>query len=544
MAYNKNMQTDCSAYCLIRQRLTQNPDFPAVTFRGRSMTRRALSDAVEALAAGLSERGVVQGDSVAIYLPNLPQAVVAFYALQKIGAVANMIHPLIPAEGVVKICRACGTRYVFLADVLAADKLGALLNAGLTPIVCRFQDVLSFAEGVLFGLKTRKKLKNAPLRDCLSYRELLARGKGQRVAEPVISSDDTAVYLHSGGTTGEPKTIELSHRALNELANSLQPVIEGEQIGSILAILPLFHGFGLGVCMHTALALGIDVHLVPRFSAKEVAAMIDKYRIGVLAGVPTMYEKLLEEPAFRKAELKSLQRLFCGGDKLNAAFKQKFDAFLAEKGVNAELQEGYGLTEVVTVCALTPRGDQSDGVGQPLKGMRLKVVDASGKELPAGKKGELLVLAPTRMKGYLNDPASTEASFVRDRDGIWVRTGDCCYLDDIGNIHFVERMKRTVKIAGVNVYPAEIERIVHTVPGVERCCVVDRIEGGKTLLDLYVIAERNVDRQILEKIDRKLMKYNRPSRIIYRQSFPTTAVGKIDYNALRRESEGATNKVF
>ena len=499
----------------------------------------------DALAAYLYNLGIRKNHSVAINLPNFAQAIIAFYAINKCGAIANIIHPLIPTDGLIPLIKKTKAKYLFTMDIFLKDKVDALLSQGITPIVCSINDYSNLYKKPIISLATRNKTKSIKNNDNLLYYSQAIKSMSQykNIEYPSINDGDDAVVLHSGGTTGEPKSIRLSNYALNSLAISLKDLMNytPDTFRTILAVLPLFHGFGLGVCMHSCLTAGYRLVLVPSFKPKNAIKLIKKHKISIIAGVPTMYAKMLEEKTFRGDKLKYLEYLFCGGDKLSVSLKTEFDRRLKECGSIAELLEGYGLTEVVTVCTVNRVNDVvANSVGKPLSSIHLKIIDADNNTLPPNCDGEICVTGNTLMSGYLDDEVATKECFLCDDDGVvWVKTGDCGYLDHNNNLFFKDRLKRLIKISGMNIFPAEIESLVNTLKEIKHSCVKEYTENNKTYLELFIVLNPNYtcDKSLLDKINTllksQLIKYSIPKKITERKSLPLTKIGKVDYNKVK-----------
>jgi long-chain acyl-CoA synthetase len=286
-----------------------------------------------------------------------------------------------------------------------------------------------------------------------------------------------SVILYSGGTTGTPKGIMLSDWNFNALTQALNWQLPGGVApgDKVLSILPLFHGFGLGVTANLFLTKGGCCILVPKFSADEVVKVLLKKKPQIIAGVPTLFEALSVHPKIGKVTFSELKGCFGGGDKVPETVKKRFDEVLSAGGGSVELVEGYGLTETVTACTLLPAGQyRKDSIGVPMPGIRAKVVEPdTTRELPMGEEGELCITGPTNMIGYMNAPEETAETIRRHEDGReWVHTGDLCSMDTDGFIYFKMRLKRMVKVSGIAVYPPQVEETLRQHEAVRDVCVV------------------------------------------------------------------------
>lgn len=519
-------------------------DKKVIATLGNELSQKEVIKEIKALSNSLIDLGVKEGDSVAINLPNFAEAIIAFYAINRIGAVANIIHPLLPTNALIDLVKKTSAKYLFTPDIFLKDKLQALLDNNISPIVCSVSHYAKGLRKTVMNIALRGKRKTLKAHNLIYYSELVKAGydKNYEINNSMTEKSD-AIILHSGGTTGEPKSIVLSNGAMNNLSDSLTEIVAADRNEShvMLMVLPLFHGFGLGVCMHTVLTKGYSIVMMESFNAKKAIELIKKYNVSAIAGVPTMYDKLLHQKTFEGEHLKNLKYLFCGGDKLPYALKTKFDDVLQKWGSKAELQEGYGLTEVVTVCTVNRKGESEVGsVGSPLKGIKLKICDFnSGEELAPMQIGEICVSGITTMNRYYQDEETTAKTLRKDSNGeIWVHTGDCGYLNEKGKLFFKERLKRLVKISGVNVFPAEIEMLVSSHEAVKYAAIKEYKVDGKSNLELFIVLNdgyvynQDLEDSILRLCKEKLIRYSIPRKITVKDSLPLTAIGKVDIKAL------------
>ena len=313
----------------------------------------------------------------------------------------------------------------------------------------------------------------------------------------------------------------------------------------MLAAMPIFHGFGLGVCIHSMLANGGRCILVPRFTAQSYAKLITKYKCNFIAGVPTLYEALLRLPSMDGKDLSCLKGVFSGGDSLSIELKKKFDAFLRDHNASIQIREGYGTTECVTASCLTPTHTAKEGsIGLPFPDTYYKIVRPdTDEELPYGEEGEILLAGPTVMKEYINHPEDTARTLRTHSDGLtWVYTGDLGFMDEQGFIYFKGRIKRMIVTSGYNVYPAQLENILDAHEFVRMSCIIGVPDPYKMRkIKAFVALKDGVEatdqtKQILLDYCRKnIAKYAMPYDIEFRDALPTTLVGKVAYRKLEEE---------
>ena len=525
------------------------PNYVAFDFMGKPTTYKKLVQEVETCAKALKTIGVREGDKVTIAMPNCPQAIYLFYAINLVGGIANMVHPL-SAEKEIEF-------YLNESESVTAITLDQFYNKFesvrkntkvVNIIIASIKDALAqpIKAGYMLtqGRKIEKIPEDAPvirwkefkrLSRCCFYDYKISR-----------TADDPAVILYSGGTTGTTKGIVLTNKNFNALG---QQVIAANPMfrpgDKMLAAMPIFHGFGLGVCIHTMLTQGGRCVLVPRFTAKSYSKLITKYKCNFIAGVPTLYEALLRLPNMEKADLSSLKGVFSGGDSLTIELKKKFDKFLYDHKAVIQIREGYGTTECVTASCLTPPTMHREGsIGLPFPDTYYKIVTpGTDEELPYGEEGEILLAGPTVMREYLHHPEETAQTLRRHADGLtWVYTGDLGVMDADGFVYFRGRRKRMIITSGYNVYPAQLENILEAHEAVQRCCIIGVPDSYKmqkvkafVMLKPGFPATEETKQSILAHCRKNIAKYAMPYDVEFRENLPTTLVGKVAYRVLEDE---------
>ena len=525
------------------------PDNIAFDFMGASTTYKKMLQDIEQCAKALRTIGVREGDAVTIALPNCPQAIQCFYAVNRVGAVANMIHPLSSEKEIEFYLNESGSVTVITLDqfygkIEAIRQNTKVVNVVLASIKDELSPMIKAGYMLTQGRKMEKIPEDAPV---IRWADFLKLGNAcfwnytvQRAAE------DPAVVLYSGGTTGTTKGIVLTNLNFNALAAQIVGVNQMFRPGDkMLAAMPLFHGFGLGVCIHSMLANGGRCILVPRFTAASYAKLITKYRCNFIAGVPTLYEALLRLPSMEKADLSCLKGVFSGGDSLSVELKKKFDKFLYDHKAVIQVREGYGTTETVTACCLTPPHMAKEGsIGLPFPDTYIKIVKPdTDEELPYGEEGEVLLAGPTVMKEYLHHPEETAHTLRKHADGLtWVYTGDLGMMDADGFVFFKGRIKRMIISSGYNIYPAQLENILDGHELIQMSCIIGvpdpyRMQRVKAFVTLKpgVPANEETKNSILEYCKKYIAKYALPKDIEFRDELPKTLVGKVAYRKLEEE---------
>ena len=525
------------------------PNYVAFDFMGRSTTYKELIDEIERCAKALKTIGVRENDRVTIAMPNCPQAIYMFYAVNLVGAVANMIHPLSAEKEIEFYLNESESVTAITLDQFYHKFEAVRENTKVVNIIiASVKDALSqpIKAGYMLteGRKIKKIPKEAPVirwHDFLRLsRACFYRYKVER------QSDDPAVILYSGGTTGTTKGIVLTNKNFNALSQQIVATNPMFRPGDkMLSAMPLFHGFGLGVCIHSMLAQGGRCILVPRFTAQSYAKLITKYRCNFIAGVPTLYEALLRLPSMDGADLSCLKGVFSGGDSLSIELKKKLDKFLYDHHATIQVREGYGTTETVTACCLTPPTMFKEGsIGIPFPDTYIKIVTpGTDEELPYGQEGEILLAGPTVMKEYMKHPEETAQTLRRHADGLtWVYTGDLGTMDDEGFIYFRGRAKRMIISSGYNVYPGQLENILDAHEKVQMSCVIGvpdpyRMQKVKAFVKLAadVPATEETKQELLDYCRKHIAKYAMPYDIEFKDDMPKTLVGKVAYRVLEEE---------
>jgi len=529
-----------------------HPDVIAYEFMGGHTNYAKLVEQIHACARALRQIGIKPEDRVTICMPNAPQTVVMFYAVNMVGAIANMVHPL-SAEGEIEF-------YLNDSESVAALTLDQFYGkfASIrknTPylkhlIIADVADALSPLMRVGYKLTQGRKIPKVPRdADVVLWKDFIAAGKGFAGDPRVTRVDDQpAVILYSGGTTGITKGILLSNLNFNALAAQIIATNPIWTLGDkMLAIMPMFHGFGLGVSIHSMLANGGCCILVPRFTPQTYAELLRKHKPNFIAGVPTLYEALLRIPNLENLDLSCLKGVFSGGDSLPIELKRRFDRFLREHGCKVEVREGYGTTECVTASCLTPLTKAKEGsIGIPFPDTYYKIVKVGGEEeVPYGMEGEICLAGPTVMLEYVKHPQETAQTRRVHRDGLtWIHTGDLGVMDEEGYIYFRQRIKRMIVTSGYNVYPSQIENVLDAHEAVHMSCVIGVRDPYKMQkVKAYIVLKPGYEpseatrQMLLDYCKKHIAKYAMPYDIEFRQDLPKTLVGKVAYRVLEEEME-------
>lgn len=535
-------------YETIRESASKYPNNIAYSFLGLKSSYEKFLHDIDHVAAFLIEKGLKKGDKITICMPNVPSALIAFYAVNKMGALASMIHPLSTAKEIEYYLKESRSRWALTLDVFYPNFQEILDRSNVEKlIIATLPDYLSAVKGFLFKLTKGRKIKKIPSGDqrIIYWKDILSANIGNREFD-TVSPDEAAVILFSGGTTGMPKGILLSSKNINALG--LQTSVRGKMDAGdkMLSILPIFHGFGLAIGVHAVLMNGATSILIPKFDASTLAENIAKERPQFMAGVPTLYEALLREKRVQNVDFSCFKLMAAGGDSLPLATKKRFDEFILGRGAQKTLLEGYGLTESVTANCLMPDDIYKEGsVGIPFPDMELKIVKmGTSEELPYGEEGEICVHGPTVMLGYMNAPEENNRALQKHEDGrVWLHTGDLGKMDEEGFVYFSLRMKRLIKVSGMGVYPPEIEDSLTEHPDVALSCAIgipDDYQMHKVKAFVVLKTDRDpeeVKTELFAKCKKELNRWSQPVEIEIRDSLPLTKIGKVDYTELEKEEQ-------
>lgn len=521
----------------------------AYEFQGKKTNYKHFLNKIEVLGKAYKSIGIDEGDMVTVCMPNTPQGVDTFYALNRIGAVPAMIHPLSAVGEIAFYINSTHSKAVLVVDLFYEKVLEALkqVKHPVKVVVAHIKDELPFPLNMLYPLTVKKKPAPLPKdnKNVIDWSDFISGGKKVKLSDKFPKAEDTAVILFSGGTTGTSKGIRLTNLNMNALAAQVAAnagfTMEGLRMFSVM---PLFHGFGLGVGIHTALMASGTCIIIPQFTIKTYARDVKKYKPNVIVGVPTLYEALLRSEGF-DFDLSFLRGMFCGGDSLSVELKKKVDKFLKDHNATIQVREGYGTTECVTASCLTPYDTYREGsIGIPLSDTYYSIVNPNNDiELPYGEEGEICICGPTVMKGYLNNAEETASTLRRHEDGnLWLHTGDLGYMDEDGFVYYKQRMKRLIIVSGINVYPSQVENAIDAHPDVLLSCAVGIPDPYKMhVVKAFVVLRQGVEpsdkikEEIIENCKKNVSRYGVPREIEFRTELPKTLVGKVAYRVLEEE---------
>lgn len=549
---------DFSLYKLIEYTSSRHLNNISYNYYGNKKTYHEFLKQIDEAARAFKALGIKHKDIVSICMPNTPEAIISFYALNKIGAISNLIHPLSGENEIKNFLNKTNSKYIVSIDV-SCGKIENIIDKTKIKkiIVVSAADSMPVYLGAFYKtmnihkttLNALNKLVGKNKDKILPWSDFIKLGKSYtKEIDDGFKGKDVAAILYSGGTSGEPKGVELTNLNLNAIAmQAFEACATLNEKDKVLAIMPIFHGFGLAVCVHTVQYFGGTSILIPQFSAKEFDKLLKRYEPNVLIGVPTLYEALLKNKNMVNYEMPYLKCAISGGDTLSISLKKKVDEFFQTHGADIQIREGYGLTECGSVSCLTPdRYYRVGSIGIPLPDTYYKIVQPStDKELPYGEEGEIVISGPTVMKGYYRSRKETKMTLNKHKDGlIWLHTGDQGVMDKDGFIYYKQRIKRMIISSGYCIYPQYIENVIDEHKDVFTSCVIGikhpyKVEVAKAFVVLKdgVKPSEAVLNSIKQHCQKNLSRYSWPYEYEFRDELPKTLVGKVAYNVLQHEEE-------
>ena len=539
---------DISIYEYLERHYIKNEYTIAINYYNQKITYKELINKIDICAKSLVSYGVRENDVVSICLPNVPEAVIAFYAINKIGAIANMIHPL-SSELEIKDSLIKTNTVLFITLNITFNKVENIIDETkiYKTIIVSPKDSMPTFLGLGYMLSKELKLKIPKSNEkYMLWSDFILKGeKYNKNIKKDRSSKDDAAILHSGGTTGTPKNIVLTNGNINTVMEDAKIVFSYlDSKDTFLSILPLFHCFGLVVNICAPLILGSTIALIPQFDAKRFDKIIKKFRPTVLLGVPTLFEALTKNPYMINYDMSYVSTVVSGGDSLTEEKNNEVNKFLKEHNSKARIIQGYGMTETTGPASLGfNNSDKPGSIGIPIPGVEIKILNIDTyEEMKYGEIGEICITGQTVMSRYLDNKEETDNIIkIHEDKKRWVHTGDLGYMDEDGVLFYVQRLKRMIISSGYNVYPSHIEKVLENHKYVESCGVIGvpdpyKIEVPKAFIVLKKGIEPTIDvtKELKEYCYKNLSKYMIPKKIEYRENLPKTLVGKIDYRKLEK----------
>lgn len=544
-----------SAYKLIEYTASKHLNNISYNYYGNKKTYHEFLKQIDEVARAMKAIGVKHKDVVSICMPNTPEGIISFYAANKIGAVASMIHPLSAENEIKHYLNISKTEYLITVD-FAFNKVNNIIkDTKLKKVITvSVADSMPMPMVPIYVATKGYKIRLEKNDKRISWKEFIKLGKEYtKEIDDDFKGKDLAAILYSGGTTGTPKGVLLTNLNLNASAmQNFEHVACLKDKDKVLAIMPIFHGFGLSVCIHCVQYFGGTSILLPQFNAKTFDKILKKYEPNVIVGVPTLFEAMTKNKNFNSMKLDYVTCVISGGDSLSSGLKKKFDEWLEKHHSSTTIREGYGLTECCAASCFTPLNHYREGsIGIPYPDTYYKIVeDGTEDELPYGQEGEIVITGPTVMQGYIRNKKETKQTLRKHKDGrVWLHTGDQGIMDKDGFVYFKGRLKRMIITSGYCVYPNNIENVIDSHPNVSMSCVIGiphpyKVTAAKAFIVLKEGVEENEETldSIKKIVEKNLAKFSWPCEYEFRKELPKTLVGKVAFNVLVHEEEMKTKE--
>ncbi len=534
---------------LFDQRADKYASKTALIFYGNKISYKKLKELIDRFATALADLGVIKGQTVALYLLNCPQYVIAYFAALKVGAKVTPISPVYTSKEVKHQLEDSEAETIICQDILYdnVEKTGISLKNVILTNIAEYLPLLKkqlgkSALGKIYGemhVPTPKYMEEAGL---LKFQTLIKKYPPRPPKIEIQPREDIAVLPYTGGTTGLPKAAILTHHnivSLQAQTVSFWPIFEeGKEV--VIAFLPFFHIYGQVVVMLNGLVQGATLVLFTTPDIDDILSAMERYQASGFYGVPTLFEYLKDYEKTDRVNWKRLKLIACGADTLHESTIKDW-----ERRTGTKILEGYGMTETTAVSHSTPYDRPKSGsFGVPIPGVTAAVVDADGTEFKGiDEVGELILHGPNMMQGYWKRPEETKDSII-DIDGKkWLRTGDLVRMDEEGYFHFFDRKRDLIKYKGYSVFARHVEEVLYRHPQIKAAGVVG-VPDPKVgqLIKAYVVLQSDArgkisEEEIMEFCRQNLAYYKVPKIIEFRGELPKTDVGKVSRRELREEAE-------
>lgn len=518
----------------------------AIVYFGKSITYKNLDKKINAFARSLKQDGIKKGDIITVCMPNTPEAIIAFYAINKIGAIANMIHPLSGQQEIKNYLREVNSKMIITIDSSYNKITNIADETNLQKIVLVSPaDSMPIWTKMAYKFSQRKNKLTHDIR-AISWDNFIKNGSNyNKEIEEEYEKNRTAVILHTGGTTGIPKGVELTDDNFNSMVEQfLQTANNFERNDRMLTIMPVFHGFGLCSSVHLPLSAGVMINLIPKLNSKKLDKLITKYKPNHIIGVPTLFKGIINNKKLKKVDLSFLKYVVSGGDLVKDSLENDINDFLKEHNSSAKLSKGYGLSEAVAGATFAYNGyNNPTSVGIPMVATNLKIVKSGTNiEVENGEIGEICLYGPSIMKGYYHNETETNSSI---KNG-WLHTGDLGYYEN-DSLYFAQRKGNMIISSGVNVYPSNIEEVIEKHDSVSACAVIGIYHPYKIQVPkAYIVLKEGYEltdelkKEIENLCKKNLNVYSVPYRYEFRDKLPQTLLGKINKKELEQGEKSKT----
>lgn len=553
-------------YDYLLSTITNQNDIGIIYYE-KGISYKEIIENIDKVAKSLVAMGIREGDIVTLCIPTTPETVYLFYALNRIGAVANMIDPRTNVERIQHFINNSQSKYVFAVDIYS-EKISKALDGTKVEqaVITSASTSLPTAKKVAYNLAVKAKETlgkvEATTKDkrFISWGEFINKGKGQaNIKDSVYKENTPAGIVYTGGTTGIPKGAMLSNEDLISQAINMKYAFKDENHGKgyrFLNIMPPFIAYGLACGLSSILCMGLKVDIIPKFDPEKFDELIIKNRPEAILGVPSFFEKLMDSKKLDNVDLSFLKVVLVGGDALNTEVEEKINEFLSKHNCNIKITKGYGMTEVSAAATYTSTNESNDigSVGIPMVNNNVMVINPeTGEYCGYNEPGEIYINAPTTMLGYLNNEEETKNVKKEINGETWVKTSDVGKVTENGQVMVLDRIKRMViRPDGHNVFPSQIENVIAKHPAVDKVAVVgikhDNQKNGE-IPTAFIVLKENIDEsesKIIDEIEEISVRFlpERDKALEYYivNELPLTSIGKVDFNKIKEEQTPIINE--
>lgn len=543
----------CTTYELLWQSNRKYNDNIALSYLGKEISYRNLFANIEKTAKAFSAIGIKEGDIVVMVTVTTPETVYAIYALNRLGAVANMVDPRTSAEGIKEYIAEVQAKYALILDVVYDKAMQIIDNTSVeTVIVVSPADSLSVIKKNLYRLSHRRKISDSKTAAVfMVWDDFLSRGETVDYKIAPYVKNRCCIMVHTGGTTGTPKCVMLSNENINALViQSIDTEIDMKRNHTWLDIMPPFIAYGFGMGLHLPLVIGMKIFLVPQFDPFKFDELLLKYKPIHMIGVPSYWGTILKSKKLKNADLSYMIAPTVGGDSMPPVLEKEANAFLKAHGCHTKITKGYGMTEVCAgVAGTVNKNNEIGSVGIPFPQTIISIFKPdTEEELSYGQVGEVCIAGPNVMLGYYNNESATTKMIRVHKDGIsWVHSGDLGYMNENGSLFIVDRIKRMiVRYDGFKVFPTMIDQVITRHGAVTESCTIgikDREHTQGRLPFVYVVLKEakqeneEIKKELIELCRNELPEYAQPVDIVFLDKIPLTPIGKVDFQNLEKKAD-------
>lgn len=534
---------ECTIYDYLWESNREHLDNVALNYFGYKIPYRKMFEEINKVAQAFANLGIKENDTIIIAAVTIPEVIYAFYALNQLGAISNMVDPRTSERGIQKYILESKARYILTLDILAEKIQGAIRDTSIEKMIT-VSATNSFVgvRGIIFDIVNTKSHN---VKNVLPWKKFI-NNRNKVVEKSSYRKNKCCVIVHTGGTTGSPKGVMLTDDNLNAMVINAKASEGDYEIGNkFLNIMPPFIAYGLVNGIHMILSCGMENILIPQFNPDKFDKLLIKYHPTHILGVPTHYAKLFESKRLKNKDLSFLKIVGVGGDSLSVEMEKRIEEYLHMHGANITVATGYGMTEVsAAACGFHKNAYKVGSVGIPFLNTIIRITNIETlEEQSYNEQGEIWISSPTAMLGYDNNEEETKRVVYTDANGVkWIRSGDIGHMDEQGFLYIDGRIKRIIiRHDGFKVFPTQIENVIATCPEVKTCCAIGRADKdhsqGKLPVVYITLSREKKDKMKLKEelsslCKQMLPEYMQPIDFVFIDKMPLTANGKVDFHEL------------